>query len=308
MPTRLIRDGINDSVSINSLTLEAEVFYRRLLSIVDDHGRFEADPDLIRSRLFWRQADQWPPERIQAMLDIVGHCRAFPDNCGHCQTLITLYTVKGKKFLQVNNFGQRRRSKSRYPDIPNCLPSELNLSRLDNSDRHCQAVTDFDGQSQAVTDIDGQSQSMTDVVRLVDARASTPPSPPPSYVSKNGNTSQEEQEPPDKEAEEFSNWAEAAYARHPKKSEKVIAMHMLQKTFALNKPARIVFDQNHALWCATEAWNEKSGNFAPKLAAWVSDDGWKSPPPKNITKLTGKAAARAKLQASIDEEVRKKAL
>ncbi len=39
MPNRIIREGILTSEAVNSLSWEAEVFFRRLLSVVDDFGR-----------------------------------------------------------------------------------------------------------------------------------------------------------------------------------------------------------------------------------------------------------------------------
>jgi hypothetical protein len=39
MPSRLLREGILDSEAVNALSFAAEVFYRRLMSVVDDFGR-----------------------------------------------------------------------------------------------------------------------------------------------------------------------------------------------------------------------------------------------------------------------------
>lgn len=105
MPTRLIRDGILDSKPVNSLSEQAELFYRRLMSIVDDYGRFEADADLIRARCFPRQFDRWTPERIEQCLSEVSGD----------SPLVTVYHCGNKRLLQINNFGQRLQSKPKYP-------------------------------------------------------------------------------------------------------------------------------------------------------------------------------------------------
>ncbi len=47
MPVRLIRPGILSSLRVNRLTEGQEVFYRRLLSVVDDFGRYDAVPALL---------------------------------------------------------------------------------------------------------------------------------------------------------------------------------------------------------------------------------------------------------------------
>jgi hypothetical protein len=44
MPNRELREGILTSERINALTFPAEVFYRRLMSVVDDFGRCPAHP------------------------------------------------------------------------------------------------------------------------------------------------------------------------------------------------------------------------------------------------------------------------
>ena len=48
MPSRIIRDGILTSERINALTERAELFYRRLMSVVDDYGRFPANSGPFR--------------------------------------------------------------------------------------------------------------------------------------------------------------------------------------------------------------------------------------------------------------------
>lgn len=108
MPTRILRDGIIDSRAVNALSEPGEILYRRLMSIVDDYGRFEADPELIRARCFPRQLDRWTIQRITDVLPeltvIHGDLR-----------LVTVYAVESKKYLQINNFGQRVQCKEKYP-------------------------------------------------------------------------------------------------------------------------------------------------------------------------------------------------
>ena len=111
MPTRMIREGIIDSRPFHELTDSAQLFYFKLLLLVDDYGRYEADADLLRSKLFWRSLDRWPLSRVSAVLADVSTVRT---DDGH--ELVTLYRVNGKSYLQVNNFNQRLRAKhSRCP-------------------------------------------------------------------------------------------------------------------------------------------------------------------------------------------------
>ena len=64
MPNRILREGIDDSRAVNSLSEQGEFYYRKLISIVDDFGRVEADPDLLRVKCFPRRLDPWPVARI----------------------------------------------------------------------------------------------------------------------------------------------------------------------------------------------------------------------------------------------------
>lgn len=139
MPTRIIRDGILDSKAVNSLSEQAELFYRRLMSIVDDYGRFEADADLIRARCFPRQFDRWSTERIEDCLaEVSGD-----------SPLVTVYECEGRKLLQINNFGQRVQSKPKYPgpDSPESTVSHgekpliRSRSRITKSESDTESLT-----------------------------------------------------------------------------------------------------------------------------------------------------------------------
>ena len=49
MPNRILREGILSSERVDALSEGAEILYRRLMSVVDDYGRYFAHPTLIRS-------------------------------------------------------------------------------------------------------------------------------------------------------------------------------------------------------------------------------------------------------------------
>lgn len=104
MPIRLIRDGILTSERVASLSWEAEVFYRRLLSLVDDYGLADARPSVLRSALYPLQLEKMSECNIQ-------RCLAACEKAG----LILLFTRNGKSFLMVRNFGQSLRSAPKCP-------------------------------------------------------------------------------------------------------------------------------------------------------------------------------------------------
>lgn len=107
MPNRVLRDGILTSERVDVLSERAELFYRRLMSVVDDYGRFHANPTLLRSACFPLKVDSVKDDSIKKHL-------AEAAGAG----LIVLYTVGGKEYLEIQDFGQRVQSKSKFPEPP----------------------------------------------------------------------------------------------------------------------------------------------------------------------------------------------
>jgi hypothetical protein len=115
VPSRIVREGINDSEAVNRLSWRGELFYRRLLNLVDDFGRYEAKPIVLRGKLFHLQPERWSIDDVAAALD---ECASTMTDEG--EPLILLYESKGRKYLSVTKFNQQIRAKngSKYPDPP----------------------------------------------------------------------------------------------------------------------------------------------------------------------------------------------
>ena len=129
MPTRMLREGILESRAVSSLSDDGQIFYYRLISIVDDYGRYEADLEILRVKCFPLLLDRWPLSRVGAALS---DARSAPSRDGH---LITVYSSNGREYLQINNFNQRLRAKtSRCPSpdgqMPDTCPSSARLARV----------------------------------------------------------------------------------------------------------------------------------------------------------------------------------
>lgn len=108
MPNRIIRDGILQSEAVAELTWPEEVFYRRLMSVVDDYGRYHALPKLLRAACYPLQIDKVSDSDI-------GKWIAGCVNAG----LVRVYPAKdGKSYLEIVKFGQRVQSKSKFPEPP----------------------------------------------------------------------------------------------------------------------------------------------------------------------------------------------
>jgi hypothetical protein len=105
MPNRILREGILTSERVNALGWEAEVFYRRLMSVVDDFGRFTAHPSLLRAALFPLKLDTVRDANMERLLALVEQAR-----------LVRVYEVAGKRYLELVDFKQQVRAKdSKYP-------------------------------------------------------------------------------------------------------------------------------------------------------------------------------------------------
>lgn len=107
MPSRVLREGILDSEGVNKLTFPAEVFYRRLMSVVDDFGRFDGRPSILRSRLFALKVDSVREADISRW---IAEC----EKAG----LIALYAVDFKPYILFQKLGSPRAKESRYPAPP----------------------------------------------------------------------------------------------------------------------------------------------------------------------------------------------
>lgn len=108
MPDRIVREGILESERVSALSFAAEVFYRRLMSKADDYGRYHANDKILRASLFPLQLDRVSLPNITEWLK-------------ECQSvgLITVYTVEGKQYVEIHNFGQRLRQKrEKWPRPP----------------------------------------------------------------------------------------------------------------------------------------------------------------------------------------------
>lgn len=106
MPNRMIRDGILSSERVNQLGALEEVFYRRLMSVVDDYGRFYGNPSLIRAACF--------PLKLEKVSDSdIGKWLQVTEKAG----LVRQYrATDGKRYIQLLDFNQRIQSKSKFPE------------------------------------------------------------------------------------------------------------------------------------------------------------------------------------------------
>ncbi len=174
MPSRMLREGILSSRAVNALSEEAELFYRHLMSIVDDFGRCEADLDLLQVRLFPRQLDRWPLSRVSRALTDVSTMRT---DDGH--VLVTLYADnRNKKYLEIYNFDQRLRAKhSKCPPPEACLPVTCAAD-----DRHVPVICRPESESESESESEEKENRKGSVPDFVCERLAAHPMPSGGFI------------------------------------------------------------------------------------------------------------------------------
>lgn len=126
VPNRIIREGILTSKRMEKLGWAEEVFYRRLLSVVDDFGRYYADHGLLHAACYPRQLSKVSDVDIG---DWLLSCVAAG--------LIKVYQAEdGESYLEVIDFGQQvRAKKSKFPDARStCVADAKQMPANDHLD------------------------------------------------------------------------------------------------------------------------------------------------------------------------------
>lgn len=129
MPNRILREGIITSPKLAKLGWGDEVFYRRLMSVVDDFGRYFADVGLLRGHLYPRQLNKVSDSDVGKWLGAV-----------QAADLVRVYPAQdGERYLEIVNFGQQvRAQKSKYPNPP---ASDIDCKQL-LADEHLDVFGD----------------------------------------------------------------------------------------------------------------------------------------------------------------------
>lgn len=105
MPNRILRD-YTDSEKMDIISPQAETCFTRLISKADDFGKFHGHPTLLKSALFPLKVDRITDKQMDGWMDELYKAK-----------LIVRYVVNGKKYLKINDFGQRLRlMQSKFPD------------------------------------------------------------------------------------------------------------------------------------------------------------------------------------------------
>ena len=102
MPTRILREGLLTSEPINSLKPLTELFYRRLMQVADDYGRYWASETIIRVNCYQMRLYQVSDSDVKQMLS-------------ECEAAGLVLIYGGGKYLEIKKFCQQTRAKSKFP-------------------------------------------------------------------------------------------------------------------------------------------------------------------------------------------------
>lgn len=119
MPNRMLRDW-TDSESIDLLSADAERFFVRLMMKADDHGNYTGNLKLLKSALF--PLKDFTPASLAPLIE----------ECVQANVLQS-YSVDGKQYLHIVNFGQRLRTmNAKFPQPDSNPPSDDRNLRTDD--------------------------------------------------------------------------------------------------------------------------------------------------------------------------------
>ena len=131
MPNRYIRESIRTSDSLNELNSFEEVFFYHLIVTVDDYGRYDARPKVLRSALFPLR-EKITEETISKTLDSLSRAG-----------IVTLYEVSGKPYLQFTNWSSYQTIRNKHSKFPGPDDERKRLQALANNCKQMQ--TDVPG-------------------------------------------------------------------------------------------------------------------------------------------------------------------
>jgi len=138
MPNRMIKESIHESEKLNSLSDFNFRLWVYLLTFVDDYGRGDARPKIIKGNCF-------PLRDRVTVNDIDAGLHALADT-----GCISLYEVGGKPYLYFPSWGEHQRiqtKRSRYPEPPGYSTANGDLPCVTVD--HGESLPEVEGEAEA---------------------------------------------------------------------------------------------------------------------------------------------------------------
>jgi hypothetical protein len=279
MPNRILREGILYSDAVNSLGFKAELFYRRLMSVVDDFGRFDARADVLRSRCYPLLTHAVREADISRWLAV-------------CQSsgLIRLYDHAGCQYGLFLKLGEPRAKTSKLPPPPGEVGP---LADNEQPARIC-------AQTRADDDACAQMRPPY-ALRLTPYEEDKDPHNPPQagesvVLSESPESAKRgKRNPARRNAKGAGPEFEAFWAVYPRKVAKVVAVRAWIKLDP-DEAARTMIMKAIERHCRSEQWRK---GIIPHPATWLNQRRWED----EETSLT--PVRRIETPKERDERIRK---
>lgn len=251
MRARTIKPGFWDNEDLAALPAHARLLFIGIWGMADRDGRLEDRPARIRAKVFPYE----PEVEVDRFLTSL-----------HEQGFIMRYEVAGIRLIEVPGF---KKHQNPHPNEKAYGYPAREITRVD----HVITQTDH-----AIPSIPSISCFPLPVSRATHG--------PRARDAENGTQNQKpEDELPSRTAPLIAgrtphDWATRLCDRHPKAKNRVLAEQEITKLcFGKGAEALLpLIDSRHEAWCATEAWQDKDGQYAPALATWLTDRGWTKQP------------------------------
>ena len=230
MPNRILKESICTSENIDQLSAFQETVFYRLIVNCDDYGRMDARPKLLASLLF-------PLKEIRAS-QIEDALRKLTS-----AELVTLYTVGGKPFLQMNTWNRHQRvrdSKEKYPG-PEKSDFAASCGELPQVAASCGELR--------------------------------PESNPTQSESQSQSESEAQSESKSARAGELADGFDLFWAAYPRHTAKETAKKAFDK---LNPSAELLTTILDAIsrQKTSVQWTKDGGQFIPHPATWLNQHRW----------------------------------
>lgn len=116
MPSRILKESIQKSPSLAELSDAAERLWHRLVTVVDDFGRFDGEAEVILSVCFSRRPKGWTRSKVVSALGELQKPCAVDG-----LPLLFVYVIAGRTYIQITKAREhihQRAKASKYPPPP----------------------------------------------------------------------------------------------------------------------------------------------------------------------------------------------
>lgn len=235
MPNRIIKESICTSDSIDGLGWFEEVFFYRLIVNVDDYGRFDARPAILKARLFpLKDITIKQVENALIKLSTAG--------------MVLVYTYDCKPFLQLcawSKHQQIRNHKSKFPE-----PA-----------KECSETQSGDIENKELKSVEINHNQLKPVAPVIQSNPNTNPKRNPE-----SNTRENALGVCDDRFERF--WI--AYPRKKNKGAAEKSFEKLKPSETLLETMLTALEKGKQ----TRDWQRENGQFIPYPATWLNARGW----------------------------------